>query len=445
MHVAMPKTGQRRLVLPAGLLAVALAVACGGSKDRSSASSSPTGPSTARPVVVTAVPSVPLQAIQSPGTAGHEVTADVSFRETAGTQGRIVRLVLSVADESGPLAPETAMNLDLEVPALGTVHHQVRHAFELQRTVEQARWRLSGSGLDASGAAFDLSPLDVQVQFGAAAPNPTPTPTPPPAAGPTVSFVGAGDIAACGSGEAEATARLLDGLPGTVFTLGDNVYMEGSAQTYRDCYGPTWGRHRARTRPTAGNHDWNSDGGAAYFDYFGPAAGPRGLGYYSYELGSWHILALNSNLHGNAGSAQHAWVQADLTANRSQCTLAYWHHPRFSSGPNGSDTNMRDIWRLLQNAGAELVLSGHDHGYERFAPQDADGRLDPARGIRQFVVGTGGYRLYEQRGGLPNVDMRDDRTWGVLNLTLHPSGYTWEFVPIAGQSFRDNGTAACTP
>jgi hypothetical protein len=440
MIVESRRIGSSGLGWSSVMLVVALATACGDSKGRSTVSS-PSGPSASRPVIVAAVAAAPLKAtvITAPsGPSRYEIIAHVSFRETAGTQGRVVRLVQTVLDESGPLTAESGVTLDVEVPAMGTVSQEVRHVFELTRTVALARWRLAATGLSADGAAFDISPIEVQVEFGAAAP-------PPPAAGPSVSFVGAGDIAECGSVQAEATARLLDGLPGTVFTLGDNVYMNGTPETYRDCYGPTWGRHRARTRPVAGNHDWNHDGGMSYFDYFGPAAGPRGLGYYSYQLGAWHVLALNSNLHGNAGSAQHAWVQADLATNRAQCVLAYWHHPRFSSGPNGSDTTMRDIWRLLQDAGAELVLSGHDHGYERFAPQDADGRLDTSRGIRQFVVGTGGYRLYDQRGGLPNVDARDDRTWGVLNLTLRPAGYDWEFVPIAGQSYRDQGTAACTP
>ncbi|MEZ5289557.1 MAG: metallophosphoesterase [Vicinamibacterales bacterium] len=403
--------------------------------------SSPVGPVAVGPTIVTSVQGAPLKAIATAAAASpvrYELLTTVSFRETAGVSARIARLVLSVQDDSGPLSAEAPVSLDLPVPALGNAAHEVRHVFSLLRPATQGRWRLKGTGVDQDGMEFDLPPFEAAVEFDGA------DASAPPGAGPSVSFVGAGDIARCGSPEAEATARLLDGLPGTVFTLGDNVYPEGSPQTYRDCYGPTWGRHLARTRPVAGNHDWTGDAGVAYFDYFGTAAGPRGLGFYSYDLGAWHILALNSNLHGNAGSAQHAWVRGDLAAKKYPCILAYWHHPRFSSGPNGSDANMRDIWYLLQDAGAELVLSGHDHDYERFAPQDGDGRLDLARGIRQFVVGTGGYSLYDLRGSRSNVDASNDRTWGVLRLTLHPGRYDWEFVPMAGQPYRDSGSAACS-
>ena len=269
--------------------------------------------------------------------------------------------------------------------------------------------------------------------------------TPAPLPGPPVIFEGAGDIGQCGSPGPEATARLLDDIPGVVFTLGDNAYPYASAENFQNCYDPSWGRHRAGTRPIAGNHDWYNNLWGAYFDYFGENAGPRGLGYYSYDLGGWHVLALNSNLHGNAGSPQHEWVRADLASSRTSCILAYWHHPRYSSGPSRGDTTMRDIWRLLQEAGAELALTGHDHIYERFAPQDADGRLDPVRGIRQFVVGTGGYTLYDLGPAPPNSEVRDNSSWGIIRLTLHPAGYDWEFVPVAGGSFRDFGTGVCSP
>ena len=206
--------------------------------------------------------------------------------------------------------------------------------------------------------------------------------------------MGAGDIADCTTATDTATAALLDQIDGTVFAAGDNAYLVGSATDYANCYEPTWGRHKRRTRPVPGNHDYYSPGAAPYYAYFGTHAGPPGRGYYSYDLGAWHIIAINSD-EGTptaAGSAQEQWLRADLTANRTQCTLAYWHHPRFSSGFHQNDARMRDIWQALYDFGADVVVTGHDHDYEEFSRQTADGVLD-ANGIRQFVVGTGGTSL----------------------------------------------------
>ena len=254
-------------------------------------------------------------------------------------------------------------------------------------------------------------------------------------------FVGAGDIGLCNSdGNPEATARLLDRIGGTVFTLGDNAQVLGTMEEFRDCYGPTWGRHKHRTRPAPGNHDYEAPGAIPYYDYFGPNAGLPGAGYYSFDLGAWHIVALNSNIPVSAGSAQGRWLHADLSAHRGRCTLAYWHHPRFSSGPHGDQGQMRDFWQILHDAGADVVLSGHDHTYERFAPQDADGFPDATHGIRQFVVGTGGARLYEFGTVRPNSEVRI-RALGVLKLTLSAGQYEWEFVPEQGPG--DFGTASC--
>jgi hypothetical protein len=261
----------------------------------------------------------------------------------------------------------------------------------------------------------------------------------PPAA-PEI-FVGAGDIALCTpDGNHEATARLLDTIGGTVFALGDNVYYSGTAEEYRDCYDRTWGRHKNRTRPVPGNHEYVTPGASGYFDYFGINAGPHGLGYYSFDLGAWHIVALNSNIPVSAGSTQGAWLRADLAANRSRCTLAYWHHPRFSSGQHGNQEQMHDFWRILHEASAEIILSGHDHVYERFAPQDADGFPDPARGVRQFVAGTGGARPYAFASLRANSEVRMSML-GVLKLTLSAHGYDWEFISVAGPG--DSGTASC--
>jgi len=255
-------------------------------------------------------------------------------------------------------------------------------------------------------------------------------------------FVGAGDIAVCGSANTEATAKILDRTPGFVYLLGDNAYPGGTAEQYANCFGPTWGRQRARTYPVPGNHDWDGSGGAPYFAYFGAAAGQAGLGYYSFELGGWHVLSLNSNVAAQPGSTQYEWAKSDLARNSSACTLAMWHHPRFSSGRHGNNLQMTDIWRLLQNAGAELVLSGHDHHYERFAAQNADGRSDPL-GLKQFVVGTGGAELRSPLRVEANSEVRDGTSNGVLKLTLYAQTYDWEFVPIDGQSFRDFGSGSC--
>ena len=257
-------------------------------------------------------------------------------------------------------------------------------------------------------------------------------------------LVGAGDIAQCGIGDAEATAKLLDRIPGTVFTLGDNVQGDGSAAEYANCFGPAWGRHRSRMFPTIGNHDYNGTGGGPYFAYFGGSAGPPGLGYYSYTRGAWHIVSLNSEIAAGRGSAQYEWLREDLAESQSPCTLAMWHRPVFSSGPSGGSDRMRDAWRLLEVFGADVVLSGHDHDYERFAPQDADGRATTS-GLREFVVGTGGYPLYGRATSRQNSEVWESGTLGVLKLTLKSGSYDWEFVPVAGQSFRDSGTASCAP
>ena len=261
-----------------------------------------------------------------------------------------------------------------------------------------------------------------------------------------VVFVGAGDIANCEMlGGARATAALLDTIEGTVFTTGDHAYQTGSAKEFQNCYEPTWGRHKKRTRPTIGNHDLVTDKGRPYFEYFGENAGPAGLGYYSYDLGAWHIISLNSAAPARKNTPQMKWLQADLSAHPTDCVLAYWHIARFSSGGHGSDPLMADVWRVLYEAGADVVLSSHDHDYERFAPQDDKGKADPDRGIREFVVGTGGGGVYEFKRVAPNSEVRDNSTYGVLKLTLKPGRYDWEFVPMAGQKFRDAGSGTCSP
>jgi hypothetical protein len=227
-----------------------------------------------------------------------------------------------------------------------------------------------------------------------------------------------------------------------VFALGDTAYPAGTTEAIARCYDPTWGRHRGRTRATPGNHDWEVQGGAPYFAYFGEGAGPGGLGYYAFDLGAWHVLSLNSNIAAGPGSAQYEWVRRELTTFGGACSLALWHHPVFSSGGYGNNPHMRQLWRLLDAAGVDLVVTAHEHSYERFAQQDADGRPD-SRGMRQFVVGTGGAELRPFGAVQANSEARNAEAWGVLKLVLRTSGYEWEFVPVEGHAFNDRGTGQC--
>jgi hypothetical protein len=268
-------------------------------------------------------------------------------------------------------------------------------------------------------------------------------------------LIAAGDIADCDSPGVEATAASIRELAGTVATLGDTVYQTGSRQEFLQCYDPAWGSEKRRTRPAPGNHDYDTPGAKGYFDYFGAAAGDRDKGYYSYDLGSWHIIVLNSNCGEVGGCAENSpqgrWLRADLVAHQATCTLAYWHHPLFSSGrEHGGDAAMRPFWNILYDAGVDVTLSAHEHNYERFAPQDPAGRLDRKRGIRAFVVGTGGASLYGLGRPEPTSETQNADTFGVLVLTLRRASYMWEFIPAdarfaqGGQKpFRDAGSADC--
>jgi acid phosphatase type 7 len=274
-----------------------------------------------------------------------------------------------------------------------------------------------------------------------------------PAAGQAVGgpvLVGAGDIASCRSTGDEATADLLAGISGTVATFGDNAYPKGTDADFAECYEPSWGQFKARTLPSPGNHDYETAGASGYFDYFGTAAGDPDKGYYSYDLGRWHLVALNSNcgedeIRCGPGSAQARWLKEDLAANDEKaCTLAYFHHPLFTSGRyRPGIERVKPLWEILYAAGVDVVLNGHDHNYQRFAPQDPGGRADPEAGIRQFVVGTGGRSLYQISQPIANTEVYNDDTHGVLELTLHPKRYDWEFVPVEGDAFSDSGVARC--
>ncbi|MDQ3867215.1 MAG: Ig-like domain-containing protein [Actinomycetota bacterium] len=260
-------------------------------------------------------------------------------------------------------------------------------------------------------------------------------------------LLAAGDIASCASSGDEATAQILDETPGTIATLGDNAYPDGSPAQFAACYGPTWGRHKARTRPSVGNHEYNTPGAAGYFAYFGAVAGDPAAGYYSYDLGAWHIVVLNSMcwLVGGCGrgAPQERWLRADLAGNPRSCTLAYWHHARFSSARLVQLAWMEAAWKALYENGADVVLSGHDHVYERHRPQTPSGDPSAAYGIREFVVGTGGFSHNRILAPLPTSQVANDTTFGVLELRLGSGGYEWTFLPEPGASFTDTGSGTC--
>jgi hypothetical protein len=273
------------------------------------------------------------------------------------------------------------------------------------------------------------------------------------AASETAILVGAGDIVGCHDPHgALATAKLIERISGTVFTLGDLVYDAGSLPQFQNCYGATWGKFKARTRPAIGNHEYAEGDAAPYFQYWGAQAGPAGKGYYSYDLGAWHVVVLNTNCQAPgvggcaADSPQELWLRQDLQEHRGSCIVAYGHHPLFSSGifrSHAVHPELKRLWEDLYAAHADLVLAGHEHSYERFAPQDPDGRADPHHGIREIVAGTGG-RSHGPLGlMLPNSEVRNFDTYGVLKLTLSPQGYTWEFIPEEGRTFHDAGVGVC--
>jgi hypothetical protein len=269
-----------------------------------------------------------------------------------------------------------------------------------------------------------------------AAPTGTATPVPTPAA---AILLAVGDIATCDASTDELVGELAASLDGTIALLGDNVYPDGSAADYARCFDPTWGPLRPRLRPVPGNHDYETSGAKGYFDYFAAAAGTPGEGWYSYDLGAWHLIALNSECEAiggcGGGSPELAWLIADLAAHPAACSLAYWHHPRWSSGLHGDDPMTDALWDALSSAGADVVLAGHDHDYERIGPID---------GLRSFIVGTGGRSLYEWPGSpAAFTEVRANDTYGLLELTLRPSDFSWRFVPAGGGSFTDSGTATC--
>jgi hypothetical protein len=285
-------------------------------------------------------------------------------------------------------------------------------------------------------------------QLGRADPVPSrgPVAAPPAVAADAAVLVGAGDIATCEGQADEATAALLAAIPGTVFAAGDLAYPDGSDRDFVQCYDPSWGRVRDRTLPALGNHELDKgDAAAGYFDYWGSRAGTPVAPWYAADVGTWRVVVLDSNCDAvscEPDGAQAAWLSDELAAHPSPCRVAIWHHPRFSSGEHGDDGRMAPLWQLLDEAGTELAVVGHDHDYERFARMLADGTADP-RGIREFVVGTGGAALRPVGDTRPNSEAHQSDSHGVLRLALRRDGYDWAFIPVPGDTFTDVGSEAC--
>jgi hypothetical protein len=266
-------------------------------------------------------------------------------------------------------------------------------------------------------------------------------------------LMAAGDIASCDQTGDSATAALLGQNPAdAIAVLGDNAYENGSSSDFNNCYGPTWGTYKAKTHPAVGNHEYATSNASGYFNYFGSAAGTAGQGWYSYDLGTWHVVVLNTSeqcwpISCAKGSAQEQWLKTDLQNHASQCTLAYWHHPLFTSdglAAAGASPQVKPFWDDLYAAGADVVVNGHAHQYERFAPQSPDGISDPGNGITELVAGTGGYSEHPLSSTPANNSIvRNNDTFGLLRLVLRPGGYSWRFLPQSGKTFTDSGSASC--
>ncbi len=358
----------------------------------------------------------------APGASAVQ-TVTVSPASATRDPGQTVQLTATAKNRKGAVVTGVVFTWSSSAPAVATVS-----STGLVTAVAPGTATISATG----GGKTGKSTITVNA------------PPPPPG---SVTIVAAGDIAQCNNGNDEATALLVDNIPGTVAVLGDNAYENGSAADYTDCYGPSWGRHKARTMPSVGNHEYQTANATGYYGYFGAAAGDPAKGYYSYDLGDWHIVVLNSNctiVSCAAGSTQEQWLRADLAANTKACTLAYFHHPRFNSGAShGNSTSVAPFWDALYQFGAEVILNGHEHLYERFAPQTPGAASDPANGIRQFTVGTGGRSFYSIGTIKANSEVRNNATYGVIRMTLSAGTYSWQFVPIAGQTFTDTGTSSC--
>lgn len=317
-----------------------------------------------------------------------------------------------------------------------------------KRTLILAASLVAVAALVPAGLARDVEAKPCNPGHPCPSPTPSPTssPSPPPSGDPVITA--AGDITfRIPSAASKATAQLVTSINPTVaLTLGDNQYPGGALSDFQTGYATTWGVFRSKTRPAIGNHEYESSPTAAgYFGYFGSRAPDN---YYSYNVGAWHLISLDSNCARvggcTSGTPQYEWLKADLASHPTRCTLAYWHHPRWSSGTqHGNSSQVGPFMTLLYNAGAEVVLSGHEHNYERYAPQTPGGTLDRVRGIVQFVAGTGGYSQYGFGPPDTNSLVRNSNTYGVLRMTLHPTSYDFAFRPVLGGTFTDAGSASC--
>jgi hypothetical protein len=365
--------------------------------------------------------------------------------------GGVVNLAVTTADsrlrfasrESGELAPQLVVEV-ASTSSTSTTSTSTSSTSSTSTTLAPTSSSTSSTTVTTVGqTTTTLGPTTTTL-------GPTTTTAATAAGGGDPTIAAAGDIA-CDSSTPGATtchqAATADLLAAGDFTailpLGDDQYPSGALADFNAYYDPTWGRVKAKTYPTPGNHEYQTSGAAGYFSYFGDRAGPTGRGYYSFNVGSWHLISLNSEISAAAGSAQETWLKADLAANPQRCTLAYWHKPLFSSGPHGNNASVKPLWDVLYAADAEVVLVGHDHDYERFAPQTPSGAADATRGIREFVVGTGGKEHYSISSTKPNSQVHNTDTFGVLRLTLHPDSYDWKFLPEAGKTFTDSGTGSC--
>jgi len=377
-------------------------------------------------------------------------------------------LVLLVAAACAPSDPGTNGSPPIVTPgANGSVPTGAPYALSatFSDSSNQPPWNYEvdwGDGNRSNGSKTSISPItethayaaDGNYQVTVAVTNPsgetgsgslTVTATPPV-------LLAAGDIGDCQRPGDDATAALLDTMAGIVVPLGDNAYINGTLNEYNQCYDPTWGRHKARTRPVAGNHDYNTPGAAGYFGYFGAAAGNPATGYYSFTLGSWFVIVLNTGtdrpVNYEAGSPQEQWLRNELATHSQQCVLAMLHHPRFSTteGRDPIRPELGPMWGALYEYGADLVLNGHDHSYQRYAAQRPNGTADATYGIRQLTVGTGGGEGLYGFAPIPpgsNLEVRNNVTWGVLKLTLRTGGYDWRFTPVTGATFTDSGSGTC--
>jgi len=383
----------------------------------------------------------------------------VLLSRTRGTVGVRLRV------RGRGFVPGARVTMQLGARAFGSARVDVAGRFSTLVRVPRSTPRRTFVIARAGSVRLALS-FRVTRTAPAAAPSPS-APLTPTASGPDLMpsvaapvIAAAGDIACApgdsdyqgGSGTATACRHgavsdlLLTTPLAAVLPLGDLQYEKGGLDHFRASYAPTWGRLDAIARPVPGNHEYGTADAAGYFTYFGAVAGPGPGGYYSYDIGAWHLIALNSNCGAvscGAGSPQERWLRADLAAHPVPCTLAYWHHPRFSSGDHGDSAATAALWQALFEAGADVVLNGHDHDYERFAPQTPDATSDPTRGIREFVVGTGGKGHRPFRASRPNSEVRDAKAFGALLLTLRPGGYDWRFAAVPGQAFTDVGAQDC--